>query len=530
MGNNKNTGIWNRMKTTQSAIPFPIVVVLLLMLLAVEIIFVMMTVRIGILPGQYLALIIVVLAAIDAGIIALLANTGCGRKRYYTGLIITVLLMILLVPGAYFINDADAALKNLTRESQQWEKYEVITASDNEVESVDNIKGQTVYVLKGDDKMSVEARERLVTKADVELDDSEEDIISLGSRVLDEKGNAHDDLILVSASQYEMLCDEIKGFKKGTKVIHTQKIKKRSDKFSSDVDVTKDPFNVYVTGIDIWGEIDKVSRSDVNMIVTINPQTRTILLTSMPRDSYVTLHSFGQLDKLTHSGIYGVDETLDTVSDWLGVNFDYYVKVNFTMVVNLIDAMGGITVESDYDFTSSVKPKYSYFKGKNKVGGYRALYFARERKSFEKSDEQRILNQQRVMEGIIKKVTTNKEILLNYKELLAIVADNMATNFSDEDLAALARMQLGNMDKKWTVKTYAIQGDGATRGTYSMGMGRGLYVSIPREETVEKAKENIHDVMYPPAEEDTPKSDMEQLVEEQMQNDTDESTDSKQKE
>ena len=227
----------------------------------------------------------------------------------------------------------------------------------------------------------------------------------------------------------------------------------------------------------------------------------------MPRDSYVTLHSFGQLDKLTHSGIYGVEETLNTVSDWLGVDFDYYVKVNFSMVVKLIDAMGGIAVYSDYDFTSSVKPEYSYFKGKNRVGGLRALYFARERHSFEKSDEQRIKNQQKVMEGIITKVTTHKEILLNYEELLGIVAENMATNFSDRDLKKLARMQLSDMDTPWTVETYSIDGDDASRCTYSMGMGRELFVSIPKEDSVEKAKEKIHDVMYPAEEEEETQPD-----------------------
>jgi LCP family protein required for cell wall assembly len=242
----------------------------------------------------------------------------------------------------------------------------------------------------------------------------------------------------------------------------------------------------------------------------------------MPRDSYVPLHTYGQMDKLTHSGIYGVDETMNTVTDWLGVDFDYYVKVNFTMVVKLIDAMGGIAVYSDHDFHSSLKPDYYYFKGKNRLGGYRALYFARERKSFEESDQTRIENQQRVMEGIINKVTTHKEILLNYKELLAIVAENMATDLSDDDLAALARMQLSDMDTKWTVESYCIKATGASRGTYSMGMGRNLYVAIPEDETVEEAKKRIHDVMYPPAEEDEPKTDMEKLVEDQV--DTQEET------
>ena len=507
-----------RIRTTGTVIPFPVVIFLLLLLLAAEVLFTVMVVHLGILPGQYIALIAVVLAAVDAGIIALLGNKKRGRKRYVTGLIVTMLTLIVLVPGAYFVNNADNALQNLTRESQQWEKYSVITSADNPVESVSDIRGKTVYVLDSQDKMSVEAREKLVTKADVELNDDEKDVISLGSRVWDEKKRSGDDLILMSESQYDMVCEQIKGYKKNSKIIFTEKIMRRSDKYSSDVDVTKDPFNVYITGIDVWGEIDKVSRSDVNMIVTINPQTRTVLLTSMPRDSYVPLHSFGQLDKLTHSGIYGVDETLNTVTDWLGVDFDYYVKVNFSMVVKLIDAMGGIAVYSDYDFTSSVKPEYSYFKGKNRLGGLRALYFARERHSFEQSDEQRIKNQQKVMEGIITKVTTHKEILLNYDELLSIVAENMATNFSDRDLKKLARMQLNDMDTKWTVETYSIDGDDASRGTYSMGMGRELFVSIPKEETVEKAKEKIHDVMYPAqANEEEPSDDLEDLILDQQQ-------------
>jgi anionic cell wall polymer biosynthesis LytR-Cps2A-Psr (LCP) family protein len=212
-----------------------------------------------------------------------------------------------------------------------------------------------------------------------------------------------------------------------------------------------------------------------------------------------------------------VDETLNTVSDWLDVDFDYYVKVNFSMVVKLINAMGGISVYSDYEFDSAISD-WHYVKGKNRLSGKGALYFARERKAFEKSDEQRIRNQQKVMEGIINKVTSHKEILLNYRELLEIVAENMATNISDQDLKALAKMQLKDMDTKWTVEKYAIGGDGATMGTYSMGMGRGLYVSIPKEETVEEAKKRIHDVMYPPSEEseEEPKSEMEKLMEDQV--------------
>ena len=136
--------------------------------------------------------------------------------------------------------------------------------------------------------------------------------------------------------------------------------------------VTEEPFNVCVTGIDIWGEIDQVSRSDVNMVVTVNPKTRTVMLTSVPRDSYVILHSFGEYDKLTHSGVWGVEETVTTLEDWLDIDIDYYVRVNFSMLVDIVNAIDGIDVYSDYAFKSAIHD-CSYKKGWNHLNGKQAL-------------------------------------------------------------------------------------------------------------------------------------------------------------
>ena len=193
--------------------------------------------------------------------------------------------------------------------------------------------------------------------------------------------------------------------------------------------VTEEPFNVCVTGIDIWGEIDQVSRSDVNMIVTVNPQTRTVMLTSVPRDSYVILHSFGQYDKLTHSGVWGVDETVTTLEDWLDIDIDYYVRVNFSMLVDIVNAIGGIDVYSDYAFKSAIHD-CSYKKGWNHLNGKQALYFARERKAFKDQDQQRIKNQQKVMKACLKKVTSSRVLLTNYTKLLDAVDDEMQTDMS----------------------------------------------------------------------------------------------------
>ena len=260
--------------------------------------------------------------------------------------------------------------------------------------------------------------------------------------------------------------------------------------------VTEEPFNVCVTGIDIWGEIDQVSRSDVNMIVTVNPQTRTVMLTSVPRDSYVILHSFGEYDKLTHSGVWGVEETVTTLEDWLDIDIDYYVRVNFSMLVDIVNAIGGIDVYSDYAFKSAIHD-CSYKKGWNHLNGKQALYFARERKAFKDQDQQRIKNQQKVMKACLKKVTSSRVLLTNYTKLLDAVDDEMETDMSGKEMTSLVKMQLADMDKKWAIKTQSVKGDLTMKGTYTMGMGRDLLVSIPREKSVEKVKKGIDKTYHP---------------------------------
>ena len=493
----------SRIRTIQDRFPFPLVAGLLVLVILIEIIFCILMISLGILPGQYVALVIVILLAIDVGIFFLVTNRKRSRGRFYTGLIVAVVMMILLLPMAYFLNTTGEAIQKLVAQHDQFEEYEVITSSDSAYEDVSDIHGKTVYVLGVDDKMNVEAREKLVTKADVELNDSEKDITALGNRIYNEQTKkASDDLILVSESQYELLCDGIDGFKKNSKIIYTEKIMKRADTGSDAVNVTKDPFNIYITGIDAWGSIDKVSRSDVNMIVTVNPQTRTILLTSIPRDAYVPLHTYGEYDKLTHTGIYGVEETLSTVEDWLDIDLNYYVKVNFSMVVGLVNAIDGITLYNEEEFQSSIAP-YWYKKGWITMHGKKTLYYARERKWFEGGDARRTTHQQKVMEAIIKKVSSSEVILTHYTDILAVVSENMTMNLTDRELKALARMQLSDMDTKWTIKMANVKCEEAERGTFSMGMGRMLFVNIPKEESVEKVKEKIHNVMYPAETEET---------------------------
>ena len=201
------------------------------------------------------------------------------------------------------------------------------------------------------------------------------------------------------------------------------------------VGITSEPFNVYISGIDTYGGIKKVSRSDVNMIMTVNPKEKKILLTSIPRDMYVTLHSSGQLDKLTHSGIYGIDETVSTVEDWLGTDINYYIRVNFTSLQDIVDAIGGVDVESPKAFKSAVS-KYTYTEGMNHLNGEAALFFARERKAFADGDNERVKNQQRVVKAIVDKISGSSVILLKYTQLMNTVGQEVQTNLTEKDISS----------------------------------------------------------------------------------------------
>ena len=268
-----------------------------------------------------------------------------------------------------------------------------------------------------------------------------------------------------------------------------------------DVDVTQEPFNIYITGIDQWEEEEgyDLERSDVNMIVTVNPQTKKILLTSIPRDSYVKLHTAQAMDKLTHSGIYGVDETLNTVEDWFGIDLNYYVKMNFTAVRDIINAMGGVRVYSPVEFNSSLRP-YHYNKGWNELGGRQALFFARERHAFEGQDAIRVENQQRLMKAIIKKMTSSETLLTKYDDVMAAAGKNLSTNMSSREMSELVKMQITDL-ADWEILSQKIEGEYGEDYVASLSSKRKYSVYYPDSVSVRKCVEGIYSVTHPTVEE-----------------------------
>ncbi|MDR2379233.1 MAG: LCP family protein [Bifidobacteriaceae bacterium] len=251
-------------------------------------------------------------------------------------------------------------------------------------------------------------------------------------------------------------------------------------------------FVVYISGIDTAGSISKVSRSDVNILMAINPDTGKIVLVNTPRDYYVQLHdTTGTKDKLTHAGIYGVQKSIDTLQDLFGVKIDYYTRVNFSSLVKIVDTLGGVDVNVDQAFTSR-HGGYHFTEGVNHMNGDQALGFSRERYSFAAGDRTRGQNQQKVITALIEKASQRSN-LLRYNELLGALEGAIEMNVPMEQIASVVRQRLED-GKSWRVESTSVDGQGASMPTYSMGAQK-LYVMIPDQATVDAASQKIQAVL-----------------------------------
>lgn len=257
------------------------------------------------------------------------------------------------------------------------------------------------------------------------------------------------------------------------------------------IDVTQNPFNIYVSGIDVYGEITTESRSDVNLIVTVNPKTHEILITTTPRDYYVTIPgvSGNYKDKLTHAGIYGIDASVATLENLYDTEIPFYARVNFTSVIDIVDAMGGINVESEVAFTTSKAAGVvvEIEEGKNHLNGEEALAFVRERKAFVDGDHQRGKNQQALLTALIKKAVSPL-ILVQANDIIDGIVGNAETNMSEAQIKSLIEMQLNDL-KGWDIESVAASGDDSGKQYCYSYSGGPLYVCVPDESSVM----SIHD-------------------------------------
>lgn len=454
----------------------------------ITIIFYISILKMNMLPGWVIAMFTI------AEIIFTFAMVvGLIKKHRTYKLTVLCFIIVLLVSGIYiyvtrYVLATSNFLGEVLKEFAETEDYYIVVRKESSYSKIEDIANKDVYMLQVAD----DVKSKIANKVSITFN-SKNNLTDIGNDLIQK----NIDVILVSSTQYNMISEEIKDFKTDTKIIYTEKhelqTSTKTDNTASKYSIKSGKFNVYISGIDTSGNISNVSRSDANILATVNTETHEVLLTSIPRDYYVTLHSYGAKDKLTHSGIYGINETIKTAEDILDTDINYYVRVNFTTVIKLVDKLGGIDVYSEYDFTSNAAKAFHYNKGYNHLNGEEALAFSRERYAFNSGDNQRVKNQQAVIEAVIKKVLNSTTLLTKYTDILEALKGSFQTNIAQDDISKLVKEQINNMSS-WSVKTNSLTGTGASLSTYSMG-STPLYVMVPSSTSVNDAKDKIDKVL-----------------------------------
>ena len=448
----------------------------------------------GFLPTKYILLLLGIYGVAILIITVFLSIKSIKLHFKVFATIISVLLIAFNGFGVYYLGHTMDFLSIIVNKHYEIENFYIIVPTESEYTSLSSLDNAIIASYNSpfsNDQSAKDLLSKSLTYQNIPYDNLFE--------LPDELYSEEVDALLLSESSYDALKELNNSVEDDTKILDTLLVKTvKEEDTSKQVDVTKESFNVYISGVDSYGAITTVSRSDVNIVMTINPNTKEILLTSIPRDYYVQLHgTTEEKDKLTHAGTYGIDMSVLTIEDLLDIEINYYLRVNFSTLIELVDEIGGITVESDYAFTTCcTEPEiYKFVEGENKLNGFQALAFSRERKNlpYGLGDRGRGINQQKVLTAIIKKMTTSTALITNYGDIMNALKNGFQTNMSSDDISKLIRFQLDKMPE-WTITSIHLDGSDSNNYTYSIP-GMELYVMEPDEESVQAAKDAIHELI-----------------------------------
>lgn len=412
--------------------------------------------------------------------------------------VFAVLFSLILVVGCVYINSTRKAISNISGTKVHETEMGVYVLADSPAQSINDLVNDSFGIISNIDR---ENTDRTISDINKEMG---RDIKTVEYMGVAELVNALYDksvsAVIFNKSYVSMLSEieEYKDFETRVRlIINYKQVTEIRPGNNGDGDNQGDNhpsregiFSVYVSGIDTDGAPTVNQNSDVNILLVVNTNTHQILMINTPRDFYVPLSiSNGVKDKLTHAGGYGIDCSVDTLEMLYGINIDHYLKVNFTGFVGIIDALKGVDVYSDFDFTSR-HGGYHFVQGINHMNGEQALGFARERYSFGTGDRQRGKNQMAVIKAMINKMMS-KDMLLNYTSVLNAVSASMATDMSYDEISALVKMQLDSMPS-WDIQSFSVDGTGDNLPCFSLSFPN--YVMIPNEDTVNQAKAYIRDI------------------------------------
>ncbi|MGV9002302.1 MAG: LCP family protein [Candidatus Saccharimonadaceae bacterium] len=426
-------------------------------------------------PGKYIGIGFLVSFAVTAALVYVLIKQTVRLK--YLGIVFALAVAGLFINLGIFTAGvvANSFIDSLQESATSYEEYNIVALKKDAIKL--DTKGQTISVLQADSTDDVKKAIVAETPASVIASASPtESLLAL-------QGGQSQMALYTTAYMRELQSLTNNDVYQQLEILATIRVQVVNK--TAKADVTK-PFAIYLSGIDTYGDVSKTSRSDVNIIIAVNPKNHKILLVNTPRDYYVQLHgTTGVKDKLTHAGLYGIDTSVSTLEDLYGIDINYNVRINFTSLVKVVDAIGGVDVNSEYNFSADGN---HFVLGQNHLDGKQALAFSRERHSFEGGDRTRGQNQMKVITGIINKMS-QPSMALKAGGILSALSSVIQTNMPTSDTNTIIRDQLDSM-AKWSVTSTSVDGAGASLPTYSMGAQK-LYVMIPNEASLQSAKSQL---------------------------------------
>ncbi len=458
----------------------------------------------GVLPDTVLYPFLLILGLVCLIFVLLNLEFKHSKKITNTVLAISLILSCAYMLGAYYIFRTNGTLASITAiKNTNDNNISVIVMSESDIDSLENLSGKKVGILKNIDKGGTEkALEQIQKEMPVEFEQVELDSVPQEAMAL---YNGDVDAVILNEA-YRTNVTELEDyadFSTRTRVIFQAHFKTSATNEALAVsDVTTKPYNILISGNDTYGDVGELSRSDVNMVVTVNPMTSTVLLTSIPRDSYIPVDcgdayacAEGELDKITHTGINGITSTKRTVEKLLDIEINYTFRVNFSSVTNIVDSLGGIDIEVPEG--QAVETFYAdstlegVTEGWNHLDGERALSFARERYAYIDGDNQRVRNQQMVLKAIFNKATS-PEIIVNYISLLKALESAFDTTLSQDEITDFIKYQIQAIPD-WKFESYQVSGDGDT--LFCPSLGQEAYVTVLDQNTVALAHDKIMAVL-----------------------------------
>jgi LCP family protein required for cell wall assembly len=484
-------------KKKRRAWAFAIGSVLVLIQLVLTVLFLLKMFKLDILPFKYLFMINIILI-----LLVLYDFTSQFTKSHILGKLISVMLSCLILFTYLFAAKFDSVLDKLGAANVEIDIVDVCVLSNDKAQNLNDAANYKFAINSTASNANINTSiESISSETGKTIKPTEYTNWSNLVNALYDNKNVQ--AIVINHSMMSIISQEFPDFEDSIKIIKTYEYKEKVELDASNVNVKRDPFIIYVSGISSDdGEDTKLASkalSDVNILAVINPETKQVLLVTTPRDSYIKISNSSGVtgyDKLAHAGSYGVDKSIEALENLYGINIDYYVKINFAGSQAVINALGGITIESEIEFTNgweAAPVSYHFVQGANECDGEKAIAFARERKAFAAGDFQRGRNQTAVIKGIIQKATS-PAILTRYSAVMDTVSDMFLTNIPSSAISDLVKLQLSN-STPWNIQTYSISGKTDEYRHLEVSNVYGASIVLPYEEDISTATKLMNKVI-----------------------------------